>query len=181
MGLAMVYGFVTQSKGAIEVQSELGKGTLFRIHLPISDQTPTVAVEVSDRSLSAQGETILLVEDEENLRNLVQMNLEIYGYTVITATDALDALEIEAEFEGKIDLMLSDVVMPNMGGGELAVAIQETRPDIKIVFMSGYPSRGEIKKAHIPDGIPLLQKPCPPERIARVLREVLEGDETVTS
>ncbi|MFT5540223.1 MAG: two-component system cell cycle sensor histidine kinase/response regulator CckA, partial [Alphaproteobacteria bacterium] len=76
LGLAMVYGFVTQSKGAIEVESELGKGTLFRTHLPVSDQTPVTIAEVSDRSLIAKGETILLVEDEDNLRTLVQINLE---------------------------------------------------------------------------------------------------------
>jgi PAS domain S-box-containing protein len=173
LGLAMVYGFVRQSKGAIEVESTVGKGTKFSIYLPTTDDPVEVTVEMDDADLMADGETILLVEDDDTLRDLVRANLGAYGYTVLTACNGLDALEVEMDHDGPIDLLLSDVVMPVMGGFELAKALQETRPDTKVLFMSGYPARGEIKQDDLPEGVPIMPKPCPPTRLARAVRDLI--------
>ena len=175
LGLAMVYGFVDQCKGAVEVESEVGKGTTFNIYLPTVQPPVEIALDIDDRDLIGGGETILLAEDDDALRELVRLNLESLGYTVITARDGVEALEAEIEYEDRIDLLLSDVVMPNLGGIELARELKETRPDTKVLLMSGYPSRGAIKRIDLPKDIPLLHKPCPPERLARAVRDVLEG------
>ena len=177
LGLAMVYGFLEQSGGAIEVESEPGQGATFSIYLPATEKPATIEMSDSDTDLSGNGETILLAEDDETLRGLVSVTLQELGYVVITACDGFEALEVEAEHEASIDLLLSDVVMPNLGGFELAGALRETRPDIKILFMSGYPSRGDIKHTDLPDDIPLLPKPCSPEQLARAVRDVLESRE----
>ena len=177
LGLAMVYGFLEQSGGAIEVESEPGQGATFSIYLPATEKPATIEMSDSDTDLSGNGETILLAEDDETLRGLVSITLQELGYIVITACDGFEALEVEAEHKASIDLLLSDVVMPNLGGFELAGALRETRPDIKILFMSGYPSRGDIKHTDLPDDIPLLPKPCSPEQLARAVRDVLESRE----
>lgn len=175
LGLAMVYGFVDQCKGAIEVESEVGKGTIFNIYLPTVQPPAEIALDIEGHDLLGRGETILLAEDDDTLRDLVRLNLETLGYIVITARDGVEALEAEIEYEERIDLLLSDVVMPNLGGIELARELKETRPDTKVLLMSGYPSRGAIKRIDLPKDIPLLHKPCPPDRLARAVRDALEG------
>jgi CheY-like chemotaxis protein len=136
-------------------------------------------MESADGDLAANGETILLVEDNDNLRDLVRIDLEVRGYTVLTACDGLNALEVEMDHDGPIDLLLSDIVMPTMGGIELAKALEETRPDTKVLLMSGYPSRGEIKQVDLPEGVPLIRKPCPPDQLARAVRDAIEDKELV--
>ena len=112
---------------------------------------------------------------DDALRQLAVMTLEEVGYTVLAASDGFEALEIEDDHEGPIDLLVSDVVMPGLGGFDLSRAIRETRPDIKVILMSGYPSRGEIKAFDVPKGVPLLQKPFDPESLARNVRKILDG------
>jgi signal transduction histidine kinase/ActR/RegA family two-component response regulator len=178
LGLAMVYGFVDQSNGAIDVQSEVGHGTVFNIYLPTVDKFAEITLDPEVHDLGANGETILLAEDDDDLRNLVRLTLESLGYSVLVACDGFEALEIEADYDGQIDLLLSDVVMPNLGGIELASALRETRPDTSILLMSGYPSRGEIRQIDLPADIALLHKPCPPMNLARAIREVIGEAQT---
>ena len=121
-----------------------------------------------------QGETILLVEDDPSLLELVRGMLDTLGYNVITAGDGFEAMEVEAEHDGDIDLLLSDVVMPNMGGFEAAEIIREVRPEIKIVFMSGYPNRAGISNENVPDNCEFLQKPVKPAHLAQTIRQELD-------
>jgi PAS domain S-box-containing protein len=176
LGLAMVYGLVQQSNGVIELDTELGKGTTFTLYFPLADKPPAVIASAAERQLlSGNGETILLAEDDPALRRLVRMTFEELGYQVLEAGDGFEALEAESEHEGPIDLLLSDVVMPHLGGFDLTRAVRETRPNIKVILMSGYPSRGEIKREDQPEDIPLLQKPLTPESLAEAVRAVLNG------
>jgi len=177
LGLAMVYGFVTQSKGMINVQSEVGTGTTISLRLPVSEAALAVeAMPATDAELLGHGETILLAEDNDSLRDLIQRTLEEFGYNVISAADGFEALELESDHDGPIDMLLSDVVMPNLGGGELSMAIRKTRPDTRIVFMSGYPARGETHQANLPADVPLLDKPITPDLLARAVRNELDRD-----
>lgn len=173
LGMAMVYGFVQGSGGIIDIESELGKGTTVVIHLPLADGKPQIAVDIDPELPRGTGETILLAEDDESLRQLVQITLEELGYRVLVASDGFEAIEVEEDHDGPIALLLSDVVMPNMGGIDLSRALKETRPDAKILLMSGYPSRGAIKRIDLPDDVCLLQKPVDPEHLARAIHEAL--------
>lgn len=175
LGLAMVYGFIQQAGGIIDVSSIPGEGTSFEIYLPVAEGIPDLTVAVDYCSFAGNGETILLAEDDDSLRRLAQLTFEELGYKVIVASDGFEALELESEHEGPIDMLVSDVVMPGLSGFELSSAIRETRPDIKIILMSGYPSRGELSRMEAPAGIPLLQKPLEPETLARNVRECLDG------
>jgi PAS domain S-box-containing protein len=174
LGLAMVYGFAQSSKGSVEVESTLGAGATFNIYLPAVDRVPQINVAEIERDHLAQGETILLVEDDPALLKIVREILDTLGYNVLTAGDGFDALEVEADHDATIDLLLSDVVMPNMGGFEAAEIIREDHPDIKIVFMSGYPNRAGISTDNLPDNCQFLQKPVKPEYLARILRQELD-------
>jgi CheY-like chemotaxis protein len=174
LGLAMVHGFVHQSEGALEVESEPGEGTTFTIYLPVAEKQATAAAREETRDLAARGETILLAEDDQAVRHLAETMLSDLGYTVLSAPDGFDALEIEAEHDGSIDLLLTDVVMPLLGGIELATAFRETRPGGKVLLMSGYPAHGEFKRIDKPDNVTLLQKPLEPNVLARAIRDTLD-------
>jgi PAS domain S-box-containing protein len=174
LGLAMVYGFVQQSEGAVEIVSEIGAGTRVTIYLPALQRRPTATEACSGEAMSARGETILMAEDDQDLRELTQLFLEDLGYTVLPARNGLEALEIEAAHEGRIDLLLTDAVMPGCGGHELCQLFLESRPGTPLLMMSGYPTRGDFSNVKLPDGIPFLQKPVAPESLARRLRELLD-------
>ncbi len=176
LGLSMVYGFVQQSRGLIDVTSAPGEGTTVAVYLPLAYKPPEALVSIDRELFPCKGETILLAEDDDALRKLAVMTLEEIGYTVLAASDGFEALEIEDDHDGPIDLLVSDVVMPILGGLDLSRAIRETRPGIKVILMSGYPSRGETKVFDVPDGVPLLQKPFDPEHLARNVREMLDGE-----
>ncbi len=177
LGLAMVYGFVKQSGGAIEAASRPGEGSRFSIFLPLTDRAPVAVSETARAACRGQGETVLLVEDDDALRMLAEETLDDLGYRVISAEDGLAALEAEDDHEGDIDLLLTDVVMPGLGGFEVARVVRSSRPGIKVVYMSGYPARGRLKKVDVPADAPFLQKPFDPDRLARCLRDVLDdGD-----
>jgi CheY-like chemotaxis protein len=175
LGLAMAYGFVQQSNGTIDVKSAPGEGTTMEVYLPLADKPPETLTTIDRDSSTRNDETILLAEDDDAIRQLAVMTLEEFGYTVLAASDGFEALEIEDEHEGPIDLLLSDVVMPGLGGFELSSAIRETRPGIKVIMMSGYPSRGDIMAFDLPEGVPLLQKPLDPDTLARNVRDMLDG------
>lgn len=176
LGLAMVYGFVQQSKGSIDIESTLGKGTTFSICLPTVDDQPESAGVLDTREFQSKGETILISEDDEALRRLTRTCLEDFGYTVLAASDGLDALEIEAEYEGPIHLLLTDIVMPRMGGFELSCLIRETRPETKVILISGYPDRGDMVSNVVANDVPFLHKPLTPDALAQIVRAVLDGD-----
>ncbi|MGA8103322.1 MAG: response regulator, partial [Candidatus Acidiferrales bacterium] len=160
-------------------QSELGVGTTFRIYLPRVEATvATVANEAPAEGVndSQQGaETILVVEDEEALRKLARNILAAYGYTVLEAEDGPHALEISKRFRGAIHLMLTDVIMPGMNGPSLAQQITQERPDLKVVYMSGYTGQVFNKDAVLNPGSIFVQKPFTREALAKKIREALDG------
>jgi two-component system, cell cycle sensor histidine kinase and response regulator CckA len=175
LGLSVVYGVVKQSGGYIWVYSEPGKGTTFKIYLPRVEE----AVEKDSRSAgssdSLQGsETILLVEDEESLRLLARGLLTQGGYTVLDTSDGTQALEITNEHQGTIHLLLTDVVLPGMSGLELAEKMTLLRPDMKVLFMSGYTNYGVAAHGVLEAGTFLLQKPFTRDALTGKVREVLD-------
>ena len=143
LGLAMVYGFAQQSDGALDVRSEVGKGTTFEIYLPISERPSQQEIVEVQKVDYGQGETILLVEDDNALLELIGEILKDLGYKVLKASDGVEALEVEEQYQGFIDVMLSDVVMPSISGFEVAEIVRENRPNIKVVFMSAIPTAGK--------------------------------------
>jgi PAS domain S-box-containing protein len=175
LGLSTVYGIVKQSEGSIWVYSELGKGTTFKVYLPRVDQAEE-SEELAGDSLSTPGgsETILLVEDEDLVRGLAVEILEAFGYAVITASNGEDGLRICKEFERRIDLMITDVVMPQMSGRELAEQISVLRPETKVLFMSGYTDDAIVRHGILEENMSFIQKPFLPDALARKARELLD-------
>jgi len=174
LGLSTVYGIVAQSGGGVEVARRSGGGTSFVVYLPVAsgaiDEESWGAIQQS--SLPMGTETILLVEDEEPVRELVCRVLEGAGYEVLAAGLPSEAEQLLTETE-HVDLLLSDVVMPEMSGYELAARVRERRPDIRLLFMSGYAHR--VPGAEQAEGR-LLQKPFAPEQLARAVRSTLDDD-----
>jgi two-component system cell cycle sensor histidine kinase/response regulator CckA len=190
LGLATVYGIVQQSGGHIEVESDLGSGTTFRIYLPVAQAASAVSVDapalprisppggVSAVALGAPrselGETILLVEDGEALRDVLQRVLEEFGYRVCVAKDGEEALSVSDAHDGPIHLLVTDVVMPHMGGRELAVELWGRRPDTRVLFMSGYTEDSILQQGLRKPTVGFIGKPFRPEALARKVREMLD-------
>jgi two-component system cell cycle sensor histidine kinase/response regulator CckA len=177
LGLSTVYGIVAQSGGHLEVESQPGRGTTFHIYLPritSASETMAPAKEVSAPALGS--ETVLLVEDEDILRGVISKFLRIFGYTVLEARHGGEALLLCERHPGTIHLLLTDVVMPQMSGRELADRLASLRPEMKIMFMSGY-TADEIGNHGGPEfSGPLLSKPFKPKVLARMVRELLDRD-----
>jgi signal transduction histidine kinase/CheY-like chemotaxis protein len=177
LGLATVLGIVEQSGGAIWCNSELGLGTRFNILLPAIaavsdlDERPTVGLA---RAPKGYAEVVLLVEDEDQVRKLACKILQGRGYVVLEARDGREGLSVSEAHQGKIDLLLSDAVMPELGGRELADRILAMRPDIKVLFMSGH-TQDLILKEGVKAGTPFLLKPFAPTDLALKVREVLDS------
>ncbi len=185
LGLSTVYGIIKQSGGYIWVQSEVGKGTTFRIYLPRVAATgepavPQVAVAEQLRAVEPGTETILLVEDEANLRYLARQFLEKQGYKVIEAADGAVAMQIAVAHEGVIHLLLTDVIMPGMNGRELAQRISEIRPNVKVLYMSGYTENVVGHDGTLDAGVRLLQKPFNLRDLKSKVREVLDTSSIAT-
>jgi signal transduction histidine kinase len=183
LGLATVYGIVRQTGGGISVKSKPGEGSTFRIYLPMVtaplDYTrpPAAPVEKSDNF-----ETVLVVEDEEIVRELVCAVLEEQGYNVICAADGWEALQVAGDFDGTIHLLVTDVIMPHMNGHELAGKLSSIRPDMKVLYVSGYSDTDIGDYGVLEPRFELLQKPFTPQALARKIRDVIhEGRYAYTS
>jgi CheY-like chemotaxis protein len=175
LGLATIYGIVKQSGGFIWVYSEPGKGTTFKIYLPRVDE-PVKPMQPSKNGVTAARgtETILLVEDEEALRELVGQFLRKNGYTVLEAKNGVEGLLIAERHSGPIHLLVTDVVMPKMGGWELAKRLVVQRPGLKVIYMSGYSEYTATPRQYEEWRGAFLQKPFTMDELARKVREVLE-------
>src|ERR1700722_13664321 len=182
LGLSTVYGIVKQSGGYIWVFSEVGKGTTFKIYLPrvasAGEAVMPVATPVEQQRAEPGTETILLVEDEANLRYLARQYLEKQGYKVIEAADGAVAMQVAVAHDKVIHLLLTDVIMPGMNGRELAQRICEIRPNVKVLYMSGYTENVIGHNGTLDAGVRLLQKPFNLRDLKSIVREVLDATPT---
>lgn len=175
LGLSTVYGIVKQSGGSILVYSEVGRGTTFKIYLPRVPEAMEIETVCDEpRSVPRGHETILLVEDEDMVRNLCKEVLEAYGYTVVPAANGEDALRVCEESDGPTDLLITDVVMPQMSGRELAQRVAALRPDTKVLYMSGFTDDAVVRHGVLDDGICFIQKPFSPDALALKARSILD-------
>jgi len=174
LGLSTVYGIVKQSGGNIWVYSEVDKGTTFKVFLPQAHQVAKTEEAREEVELPRGHETILLVEDEEVVRNLAREVLQQQGYQVIVATDGIDGLRACKEFSGSVDLTITDVVMPFMSGRELASELQTWRPEMKMLFMSGYTDDAIVRHGILDEHLSFIQKPFTPDALVLKAREVLD-------
>jgi two-component system cell cycle sensor histidine kinase/response regulator CckA len=173
LGLAMVHAIIKQNRGSIEVQSEVGVGTKFEIYFPRSYGKPEELPEQMLSEIPKGNATILIVEDRPDLLESSKKGLEQYGYKVLTAVNPQEALSLCTDFLGDIDLLLADVVMPNMNGGELSSRIRKIKPGIRTLFMSGYTADVVAQHDTIGKRIAFIQKPFTPQALAKKLQEVL--------
>jgi CheY-like chemotaxis protein len=165
LGLATVYGIIKQSGGYVWAYSELGKGTTFKVYLPLAAEAvaPRVTPAPPPR---ASGEVVLLVEDEPAVRQMASRALQEYGYGVLEASGAEEALELLARADGKINMLVTDVVMPGMDGPDLARRALELRPGLPVLYMSGYTDDEIMRRGLLDAGQPFLQKPFTPEALS---------------
>lgn len=175
LGLSTVFGIVRQNNGYVWVYSEKGKGTTFKVYLPRSEKQGIMVKKEELSSSQIQGnETILLVEDDKALRDLAKQMLEGYGYTVLPARHGKEALKLGNDHPDAIHLLLTDVVMPGMDGRDLAEKLQSERPDMKLLFMSGYTDNAVAHHGVLDTGLSFIQKPFAAPALARKVREVLD-------
>jgi PAS domain S-box-containing protein len=181
LGLATVYGVVKQSGGFIWVYSEVGRGTTFKIHLPqVTSQVEKAATEKISSRPAAGTETILFVEDEESVRDLVRDYLTATGYHMLEAPDGVRALEVAAAHKGPIHMLITDVVMPRLSGREVATQIAAQRRDMKVLYISGYTDDSVFRHGVLEGGVAFLQKPFNLKTLAQKIREVLDGQPAAT-
>jgi CheY-like chemotaxis protein len=176
LGLSTVYGIVKQSEGFVWVYSEPGLGTTFKVYLPRVGAARAPALS-PDRAPVTRGgaETILIVEDEDLVRALASRSLRERGYRVLEARQGRDALQQLEQQRLEVDLVISDVVMPEMGGRELARRLAALRPSLPVLFISGYTGEDVIQRGLLEPGAPFQQKPFTPDGLARKVREMLDG------
>ena len=173
LGLSTVYGIVKQAGGYIWPYSQPGMGTTMKIYLPRAEDVPRGVLEEETADTEAGGEVVLVAEDNPPLRELAHKALQKAGYQVLTAGDGEEALRVSEAFKGEIHLLLTDVVMPRMGGQELAGRIRTPRPGIKVVYMSGFPDRELSHAGPLDSNATFLQKPFTPQSLCLKVREAL--------
>jgi len=179
LGLATVYGIVKQSAGFIWVYTEPGQGTTFKIYLPRVGQVPEPRVSrlSSGAAIMDGTETVLLAEDEAAVRAVARQSLERHGYTVLEAPSGEAALDLAQRYSGRIDLLLTDVVMPGMGGRALALRLAALRPELRTIYMSGYTDEAITRHGVLDPGVAYVQKPFSPDALVRKVREVLDEED----
>ncbi|HKT09640.1 MAG TPA: response regulator [Gemmatimonadaceae bacterium] len=176
LGLATVYGIVKQSEGFIWVYSEPGNGSTFKIYLPRVDEPPESLESSLPPARSWNGtETVLVAEDTAAVRAVVREVLERHGYTVIEAATGKEAAQLASRRPGRIDLLVTDVVMPELSGRDLVRTLRTTRPDLKVLYMSGYTDDAVLRQGMLEPAAAFLQKPFRPEDLARRVRQILDG------
>jgi two-component system, cell cycle sensor histidine kinase and response regulator CckA len=175
LGLSTVYGIIKQSGGNIWVYSEPGKGATFKVYLPRVEEAVRIRKTKATSSVSPGGtETILLVEDEDAVRTMISKILKTKGYTVLEARQGDEALQISDQTEGPIHLLVTDVIMPQMSGRDLAERLKNLRQEIKILYMSGYPDNAIVHHGVLEAGTPFLQKPFSLNALERKVRDLLD-------
>jgi len=176
LGLSMVYGIIQQHDGYINVYSEPDRGTTFEIFLPLIKSTLDEGHDVTLTSMKRGTETVLVAEDDAQVRNLIREVLTGFGYTVLEADDGESALRVFSEHKDKIHIMILDVIMPKMNGKELYNDIKKKQPDIKCLFTSGYDANIIHKKGILEENLPFISKPVSPEELLDKVREILDSD-----
>jgi CheY-like chemotaxis protein len=178
LGLATVYGIIKQNSGFINVYSELGEGTTFKIYLPRFEAQPREAPEeLTERPLQGGNEAVLLVEDEEQVLELCKTMLEGLGYAVLSASTPSKAIRLAEEHTGAIHLLITDVVMPEMNGRELAKKLSALHPGLKCLYVSGYTVNVIARHGILDEGVHFVEKPFSVTNLARKVREALESRE----
>jgi len=179
LGLSTVYGIVKQSGGYVWVYSEPGQGTTFKVYLPrVEGQADLAAPAASPPGPLRGSETVLVVEDHEDVRRLTERVLRSRGYTVLVSANGPEALRAAAQHAGPIHLLVTDVVMPGMSGREVSLLLAPARPEMRVLYLSGYADESIIHHGVLDPGLAFLQKPFTPDRLARKVRDLLEGPPT---
>ena len=174
LGLAMVHGFIKQSNGYILVDSVLERGSTFSLFFPVAQAETNKQKEIIAPSASSGTETILLVEDDVEVRKITHDVLQLFGYNVIDS-EAIDALNVCKNQNGNIDLLLTDIVMPEINGRELGEKMAQQCPNLKILYMSGYVDNAILEDGEIVQGTSFIQKPFSPQALAQKVRTILDN------
>jgi two-component system, cell cycle sensor histidine kinase and response regulator CckA len=179
LGLSTVYGIVKQSGGFIWVYSELGLGTTFKLYFPLVTTSPEATLPQPATPPGRSNEVILIAEDEPMVRSIMARSLRDLGYGVLEAADGRQALELVDTRRGRVTLIVADVVMPDMGGREMATRLAERWPDVPVLFTSGYTGLDVVRRGLLEEGREFLQKPLAPEELARKVREMVDAKSPV--
>jgi len=176
LGLATVYGIVKQNEGSIYVKSEIGKGTSFEIYWPTTTESPEKDyIETINQKAYSGKETILFVEDDEDVRQFACVALKSFGYNIIEANNGKNALQLVKKENTSIDIIITDLIMPEMNGQELASMVHQFLPDIKVLYVSGYTFDYLLKDGEIEENINFLQKPYTIQSILKKIRGALDS------
>jgi signal transduction histidine kinase/ActR/RegA family two-component response regulator len=176
LGLSTVYGIIKQSGGGVWVYSELGKGTTFKVYLPqVEDEASAREHSKADEAIKRGTETVLLVEDEDMVRNLASELLEESGYVVLSASGGEEAINFGKKHNDRIDLLITDVVMPKISGKEVAEQLKKIHPETKVLFMSGYTDEAIVQQGIVDSDIAFIQKPFSERALTQMVRDVLDA------
>jgi len=173
LGLSTVHGIIRQGGGWIDVSSEVGIGTSFKVYLPRADGMASVVGEANDTLGTAAGATILVVEDQDVVRSFIKTTLQQHGYHVIAAADGVEAVDLAKQYSGPIDLCLTDVVLPGINGKELSGRLKQLRPGLKVLFTSGYTADVIARRGVLDDGMEFIAKPFSSDALARKVADLL--------